>query len=482
MKDNYVIYNLPYKKDEEIKMADWVIVVDDDTSNLKMAGHILSRANMRVTALKSGQALLNYVKENGYPDLVLLDINMPEMDGFETLTKFRENADPDNETPVIFLTADENEESETKGLSLGAVDFIKKPFVPEVLTIRVRHIIDLNHLQKNLAKEVKKKTEENEKQFTRFVQSLANAIDAKDRYTSGHSQRVANYAVMIAERMGKDDDYLQVIYYAGLLHDVGKIRIPEGVINKPGKLTDDEFDSIRIHSVSGFHILRDIHNDERIAYGAKYHHERYDGTGYPNGLEGDNIPEIARIIAVADAYDAMASERSYRKVLPQAVIREEISNGKGSQFDPAIADIMLQIIDEDPSYEHRQQEAKTHSVLVVDDDKIVLRDVKRVLKDFEGLNVFDAVNTQEALNILSTESVDLILLDLIMPEKDGFEFFGDIRKEYDMPVILMTGDRSIETIEKINELHIDDYLTKPLNEAITCETVHGILHRKDSGV
>ncbi len=320
MKDTYVIYNLPYKKDEEIKMADWVIVVDDDTSNLKMAGHILSKANMRVTALKSGQALLNYVKENGYPDLVLLDINMPEMDGFETLTKFRENADPDNETPVIFLTADENEESETKGLSLGAVDFIKKPFVPEVLTIRVRHIIDLNHLQKNLAKEVKKKTEENEKQFTRFVQSLANAIDAKDRYTSGHSQRVANYAVMIAERMGKDDDYLQVVYYAGLLHDVGKIRIPEGVINKPGKLTDDEFDSIRIHSVSGFHILRDIHNDERIAYGAKYHHERYDGTGYPNGLEGDNIPEIARIIAVADAYDAMASERSYRKVLPLSLI------------------------------------------------------------------------------------------------------------------------------------------------------------------
>ena len=163
-------------------------------------------------------------------------------------------------------------------------------------------------------------------------------------------------------------------------------------------------------------------------------------------------------------------------------LREEISNGKGSQFDPAIADIMLQIIDEDTSYEHRQKEAKTHSVLVVDDDKIVLRDVKRVLKDLEGLNVFDAVNTQEALNILSTESIDLILLDLIMPEKDGFEFFGDIRKDYDMPVILMTGDRSIETIEKIKELHIDDYLTKPLNEAITCETVHGILHRKDSGV
>ena len=129
-------------------MADWVIVVDDDTSNLKMAGHILSKAAMRVTALKSGQALLDYLEDNGSPDLILLDIKMPGMDGFETLQKLKAQDTAGEDVPVIFLTADENEESETKGLSLGAVDFIKKPFVPEVLTLRVRHMIDLNHLQK----------------------------------------------------------------------------------------------------------------------------------------------------------------------------------------------------------------------------------------------------------------------------------------------------------------------------------------------
>ena len=458
-------------------MADWVIVVDDDTSNLKMAGHILSREGLRVTALKSGQALLSYVKENGYPDIILLDIKMPEMDGFETLEKLKQLGKQAQETPVIFLTADENEESETKGLSLGAVDFIKKPFVPEVLTIRVKHIIELNHLQKGLEHEVEKKTQENEKQFVRFVQSLANAIDAKDRYTSGHSQRVANYAVMIAKRMGKTQEYQDVIYYAGLLHDVGKIRIPEGVINKPGSLTDEEFDSIRIHSVSGFHILRRIHKDERIAYGAKYHHERYDGMGYPNGLEGKNIPEVARIIAVADAYDAMASDRGYRKLLPQEVIREEILQGKGSQFDPDIADVMLQIIDEDLAYEHHQKTEGERSILVVDDEKIVIRDVRRVLQEVEKVKVFEALNAEQALEVLKREKIDLILLDLIMPGTDGFELYQKIREDHSMPVILMTGDRSLETVMRIDELGIDDYLTKPLNEAITCETVHGILHR-----
>ncbi len=458
-------------------MSDWVIVVDDDMSNLKMAGHILSRSGLRVTALKSGEALLSYVQEKGYPDLVLLDINMPVMDGFETLQGFKEIGSEAAEVPVIFLTADENEESESRGLSLGAVDFIKKPFVPEVLTIRVRHIIDLSHLQKSLEREVEKKTKENEKQFTRFVRSLANAIDAKDRYTSGHSQRVADYAVMIADRMGRDEDFKQVVYYAGLLHDVGKIRIPEGVINKPGRLTEEEFDSVRIHSVSGFHILRKIHKDERIAYGAKYHHERYDGTGYPNGIEGENIPEVARIIAVADAYDAMASDRSYRKLLPQQVVRQEIEMGKGTQFDPKIADVMLTIIDDDKGYELHQKTEEMKNVLVVDDEKIVLREVRSILEEAENLRIFEAMNKEEVMEVLEKEPIDLILLDLKIPQTDGFELYTQIRKTYKMPVILMTGDKSLETLIRITELGIDDYLTKPLNDAITCETVHGILHR-----
>lgn len=316
----------------------------------------------------------------------------------------------------------------------------------------------------------------------RIVTALASTIDAKDHYTSGHSRRVADYAVMIARKMGKSQEELDMIYSAGLLHDVGKIRVPEDIINKPGRLEKHEMDSIRIHPVSGYDILVGAHEDAGIIYAAKYHHERYDGNGYPNRLEGENIPEIARIIAVADAYDAMASDRSYRDALPQSVIREEIEKGRGTQFDPKMADVMLSIIDEDKNYELRQKEKEISNILVIDDEKVIITIVKHILQDMDGVNVLSAVNEEEAFLILERTEISLILLDLKMPETDGFELYMKIRKNHDMPVILMTADKSKETLDRIRELHIDDYVTKPLNEAITREAVYGLIHRSEIGV
>jgi len=336
------------------KGVDWVVVVDDDVTNLKMAGTILSRQHMRVTALKSGRALLDYVRDNR-PDLILLDVRMPEMDGFETLRRLKQETSSGQEIPVIFLTADENAESEMKGLELGAMDFIKKPFVPEVLTLRVRHIIELVRLQKNLADEVEIKTQENENLSLRIVQTLAEAIDAKDNYTNGHSGRVAKYTREIARRFGYSQKRQDEIYMMGLLHDVGKIGVPDAVINKPAKLTEEEYAQIKTHPVMGDRILKNIRERPKLAVGARWHHERYDGTGYPDGLSGDIIPEEARIIAVADAYDAMTSRRSYRGILPQDIVRNEIKNGKGKQFDPAFADIMLAMIEEDEDYTMREK-------------------------------------------------------------------------------------------------------------------------------
>lgn len=335
-------------------MADWVIVVDDDETNLKMAGHILSKANIRVTAMKSGKVLVDYLKAKDVPDLILLDIKMPDMDGFETLTELRK-IDRAKDVPVIFLTADERNETETKALLAGAKDFIKKPFVPEVLTLRVRHMIDLDHLQRNLSQEVERKTKENERLFLHVVSSLASAIDAKDTYTNGHSNRVAEYSREIAKRAGYQGKRLEDVYMMGLLHDVGKIGVPDAVINKPAKLTDEEYDIIKNHPVLGARILGKIKEMPALANGARWHHERYDGKGYPDGLSGADIPEEARIIAVADAYDAMSSHRSYRDPLPQGVIREEIEKGIGTQFDPEFARIMLKMIDEDTGYEMKEK-------------------------------------------------------------------------------------------------------------------------------
>lgn len=335
-------------------MADWVIVVDDDQTNLKMAGHILSKAHMRVTAMKSGQALLDYIREREVPDLILLDIKMPGLDGFETLEELRK-MEKGRHIPVIFLTADEKQNTEVRGLSLGAMDFIKKPFVPEVLSLRVRHMIDLDHLQRKLSEEVDKKTKQNERLFLQVVSSLASAIDAKDTYTNGHSSRVANYSREIARRAGYEGERLEGIYMMGLLHDVGKIGVPDAVINKPAKLSDEEYEVIKNHPVLGARILSNIKEMPNLVFGARWHHERYDGKGYPDGLSGEDIPEEARIIAVADAYDAMTSHRSYRRLLPQDVVRDEIEKGKGTQFDPRFASIMLDMINEDPDYDMREK-------------------------------------------------------------------------------------------------------------------------------
>ncbi len=256
--------------------------------------------------------------------------------------------------PVIFLTGDEDVKSETIGLNAGAADFIRKPFAAEVMLKRVHNTIELNRLHNDMAREIKMQTEKLSRAYIQIVQALAASVDAKDRYTHGHSSRVAAYSREIARRAGLSEAEQDSIYMMGLLHDVGKIGIQDAIINKTGRLTDEEYAEIKTHPVVGYEILRNIEDYPELMVGARWHHERYDGGGYPDGLAGDDIPEVARIIAVADTYDAMTSNRSYRKALSQEVVRAEIENCKGSQFDPRFADVMLEMIDEDTSFSMRE--------------------------------------------------------------------------------------------------------------------------------
>lgn len=186
---------------------------------------------------------------------------------------------------------------------------------------------------------------------SQVIWALADAVDAKDPYTNGHSGRVADYSWQIAKRMGKPKEFQKEIYYTALLHDIGKIGIPGAILNKPTRLTDEEFAMIKNHPNIGAGILSTITVLPSISEGAKHHHERYDGKGYPDGLAGEDIPEIARIIAVADTYDAMTSKRAYNQIRPQAEVRAEMVRIRGTQLDPAIDDIFLAMIDEDTAYE-----------------------------------------------------------------------------------------------------------------------------------
>ncbi len=192
--------------------------------------------------------------------------------------------------------------------------------------------------------------------FEQTAEALANAIDAKDKYTHGHSSRVAKYSEKIARMAGLSDEECENIYFAGLLHDVGKIGVPDQIINKEGRLTDEEFAQIKLHPVYGDQILASINKSPYLSIGARHHHERYDGHGYPDGLKGEDIPEVARIISVADAYDAMTSKRSYRDPIPQDKVREELVKGIGTQFDPKYAQIMLNLLDRDTEYNMKEQD------------------------------------------------------------------------------------------------------------------------------
>lgn len=313
--------------------------------------------------------------------------------------------------------------------------------------------------------------------FIQTVSALSDAVDAKDRYTSGHSKRVAEYACMLAKRMGKSEEELEEIYHAGLLHDMGKIRVPAEIINKPGKLTAEEYDVIKIHPVTGYHILHEISEGKQIAIGAKYHHERYDGTGYPNGLIGDKIPEIARILAVADAYDAMASNRSYRNALPQDVVKKEIERGKGTQFDPYIAELMLQMIREDSDYLMKQEDMVRRKILTVDDEEMNNEIIKQIMKDEPMYKVVSVNSGKEAIEILEQQTFDLVLLDVMMPGMDGIETLKEIRKRSQVPVVFMTGDRMMDATSVYTQLGCDDYITKPFLPILVKEVVHNMVRR-----
>lgn len=320
-----------------------ILVVDDSTTILKHIEGILG-AEYRLTLVKSGQLALAYLQENPV-DMVLLDVFMPEMDGFETFEKIKE-LKKNWDVPVIFFTSGVDAEMEIQALSMGAKDFIRKPFVPEVMKNRIANILELDVLNKELEKVVAKKTRQVEDLSFEIISTIADMIEARDRYNKGHSVRVAEYSALLAQSLGWSEDRIRNLKYIALLHDIGKVGASDRILNKPGKLTEAEYNMVKAHTTIGGDLLKDMESISAVDSGAKYHHERYDGKGYPTGMSGENIPTVARIIGIADAYDAMSSKRVFRDALSAEDIRAELINGRGTQFDPKFLDEFLKLFDE----------------------------------------------------------------------------------------------------------------------------------------
>lgn len=320
-----------------------ILVVDDSELNLEFVKKALEESYC-ITLVQSGKQALEYLAHNPV-DMVLLDILMPEMDGFEIFCRIKE-LECNQNVPVVFITADMDVESEVKGLAMGAKDFIRKPFVPAVMKNRIDNILQLEDLTKGLEVKVKEKTTENDQLSFEIIATIASIIEAKDSYTKGHSARVAEYSAILAKALGWKDEEIQNLKYIALLHDIGKIGIPDHVLNKPGKLTEMEFNIIKSHTTIGGDILKDIKTIRHVDSGARFHHEKFDGSGYPGNVSGNGIPAVARIISIADAYDAMNSKRVYRDAMSQEAIRMELIQGRGKQFDPDYLDVFLNLLAE----------------------------------------------------------------------------------------------------------------------------------------
>lgn len=334
-----------------------ILVVDDNVTNLKFAEQAL-KPHYKVTLLTSAMQTMKFLSKN-IPDLILLDIKMPEINGYE-ICKTIKSIDRLKNIPIIFLTALSDVESELKCLNLGAIDFIGKPFVPELMLSRIKTHLELANYRKNLEFLVREKTETIENLQDSMIVGLAELVECRDGETGGHIKRTAKYLEILVYAMTEagvyseelSEEYIHNIIRSAPLHDIGKIGISDDILLKRGNFDENERDYMKQHTNLGGMALQkviDATADESFLYVAKdmalCHHERWDGTGYPSGLSGYNIPLCARIMALADVYDALTSERHYKKPYSHSKAVEIILNGSGTHFEPCIVDVFKTISD-----------------------------------------------------------------------------------------------------------------------------------------
>ncbi len=336
-----------------------VLIVDDTPENIWILMEAL-KADFTVMVAKDGLTALRLASGPNAPDVILLDVVMPGMDGYEVCQRLKNNPQTRN-IPVLFVTAQTDSGNEAHGLALGAVDYISKPFQPALVKTRVRNQIDLKKHRDQLDELVRERTKELILTQEVTIEAMATIAEWRDPETGGHIKRTQNYVRALAKHLKQypdfmqqlDEDTIERLYLSAPLHDVGKVSIPDSILLKPGKLTDEEFEIMKKHTVYGRDALASA---ERRLRGASFlrlareiaysHHERWDGKGYPQGTSGTDIPLAARLMSVADVYDALVSRRVYKPALDHNEVVSILTAGQGTQFDPHAIDAFLAIQDE----------------------------------------------------------------------------------------------------------------------------------------
>ena len=324
-----------------------VLVIDDTPSNLDVLTGIL-KDTYQVKVAINGHIGIKIAKTVPQPDLILLDIMMPDIDGFEVCRQLKLQPNTAH-IPIIFVTAKIDPEDEVKGLSLGAVDYLTKPITPQIALQRVKTHIALYDQQRALFSQVKEKTREINLGKLETLNILGRAAEFKDNETGMHVMRMSHYCEVLAKALGMTDEDAETLRDAAPMHDIGKIGIPDSVLLKPGKLDADEWITMQKHVEYGVEILGRQSDSKLMQMAiqvAQYHHEKWDGTGYPNQISGEEIPLVGRIAAVADVFDALTAERPYKRAWSVDEALNLFKEQKGKHFDPRVVELLFENLPE----------------------------------------------------------------------------------------------------------------------------------------
>jgi putative two-component system response regulator len=489
-----------------------ILLVDDNTTNLQLLHETLDGIGYRLLIAKNGKTALAIARK-AKPALILLDIMMPEMDGYEVCRRLKAD-EKTNRIAVIFITALADEEDEAKGLALGAVDYLTKPFNPDLVRARVRIHLELKQHQDQLERLVRERTRRLELTQAVTIESLATLAEYRDPETGGHIKRTQNYVKVLAKQLKQhprfrddlNDDVIELLYMSAPLHDLGKIAVPDHILQKAGKLTDEEFAEMKKHTNYGHDALRiteqKLGEDSFLRYAreiAYTHQEKWDGSGYPTGLKGDEIPISGRLMALADVYDALISKRVYKPPFPHEKAVEIIIEGKGNHFDPDIVDafieleqtfrnIALSFADHDEERKMlsggkdlRTKKGKPiESILLAEDNEINLEIMHSQLTSM-GYKVDTAVNGKDALAKCQKKNYDVILTDIEMPEMDGYALTAEIRRiEKDpnnpIPILAITASEFDLNDERAKSMGFNGYMLKPLEIDVLENKLAEIMH------
>ena len=326
-----------------------ILVVDDEESNVRTVARVLRAGGYEHVSTTTDATELLALYHRAHPDLILLDLHMPKRDGLALLEELRGAAGPQSYLPVLVITGDTSAEARRRALLAGAKDFVTKPFEVDELLLRIRNLLETRRLHREivsqnqlLERRVTERTAELEGAYLDTLERLAIAAEFRDDETGRHTERVGETAALLGAALGMSDDDVFLVRRAAPLHDVGKIGIPDAILRKPGSLTAEEWEVMRTHTTIGAQILSGgrshvVRLAEEIAL---THHEHWDGEGYPRGLRGDGIPLVGRLVMVADVFDALTSDRVYRKAWPSEQVLAYIRQYSGKRFDPRITAVL----------------------------------------------------------------------------------------------------------------------------------------------